>query len=46
MKFEFFEISENYDISMGDFGKTIGVIEEMIPEVTSTARNLQENELS
>ena len=28
---------------MGDSGKTVGVIEEMRPELTSTDRNLQEN---
>ena len=46
VKFEFFEIFENCDISVGDFGKTVGVIEKMRPKVTSTVRNLQDNVLS
>ena len=28
---------------MGDYGKTVGVIERTRPEVTSRARNLQEH---
>ena len=43
MKFEFFEIFKNCDISMDDSGKMVGVIEEMRPEVTSVARKLPEN---
>ena len=31
---EFSEISENRDISVGDSGKTVGVIKETRPEVT------------
>ena len=45
-KSEFFYIFKNCDISMGDFGKTIELIETMRLEVTSAARNLQENEFS
>ena len=45
-KLEFFEILKNRDISMGDSGKTVRVIEETMPELTSAARNLQENAFS
>ena len=37
---------KNFNISMVDSGKTDGVIEEMGWEVTSRARNLQENVVS
>ena len=43
MKFEFFEISKNCNISMGNSEKTVEVIEEMRPEINSMARNPQEN---
>ena len=46
MKFEYFEIFKNCHFSIGDSGKTVGVIEKMRPEVTSAARNLPENVFS
>ena len=45
-KFDFFVIFKNCDISKGDFGKTVGVIEEMKSEMTSSARNPPENVLA
>ena len=46
MKFEFFEIFENCDISIGDSGKKVEVIEEMRPEVAFAVEYLLENVLS
>ena len=46
MKCEFLKISKNFDISTVDSGKTVAVIKESMPEVSSRARNLQENVFS
>ena len=43
---EFLKISKNFDISTADSGKTVSVIKETSPEVSSRARNLQENVFS
>ena len=45
-KCEFLRIFKNFDISTVYSGKTVAVIKETRPEVTSRARNLQENVFS
>ena len=46
MKCEFLKISKNFDISTVDSGKTVAVIKETRPEVSSSTRNVQENVFS
>ena len=43
---QFFLNSKNCNILKGDSGKTIRIIEEMTPEMTSRARNLQKSVFS
>ena len=42
-KTNFFLNCKNYDTSLGDSGKTVGIIEAIRPEVNSRVRNLQQN---
>ena len=46
LKCEFLRISKNFDISTNDSGKTVAVIKETRPKVSSRARSLQENVFS